>query len=71
MAGEVITAADASYDAARRVHNGLIDRRPAFGTLPRHRRRAGGGACARERGLEIAVRGGGHTWPAMPFATAA
>ena len=61
MAGEVITAADASYDAARRVHNGLIDRRPVV--IARCRGAADVQAAvraARERGLEIAVRGGGH-----------
>ncbi len=61
MAGEVITAADASYDAARRVHNGLIDRRPAL--IARCRGTADVQAAvhtAREHGLEIAVRGGGH-----------
>ena len=61
MAGEVITTADASYDAARRVHNGLIDRRPV--AIARCRGAADVQAAvraARERGLEIAVRGGGH-----------
>ena len=61
MAGEVITAADVSYDAARRVHNGLIDRRPAL--IARCRGTADVQAAvrtAREHGLEIAVRGGGH-----------
>ena len=61
MAGEVITAADASYDAARRVHNGLIDRRPVV--IARCRGTADVQAAvraAREHGLEIAVRGGGH-----------
>ena len=61
MAGEVITAADASYDAARQVHNGLIDRRPVV--IARCRGAADVQAAvraARERGLEIAVRGGGH-----------
>jgi FAD/FMN-containing dehydrogenase len=61
MAGEVITAADASYDAVRRVHNGLIDRRPAL--IARCRGTADVQAAvraARQYGLEIAVRGGGH-----------
>jgi FAD/FMN-containing dehydrogenase len=61
IAGEVITAADVRYDAARRVHNGLIDRRPAL--IARCRGTADVQAAvrtAREHGLEIAVRGGGH-----------
>ena len=61
MAGEVITAADASYDDTRRVHNGLIDRRPVL--IARCRGTADVQAAvraAREHGLEIAVRGGGH-----------
>src|SRR5688572_27720701 len=61
MAGEVITAADVSYDAARRVHNGLINRRPAL--IARCRGTADVQAAvrtARGHGLEIAVRGGGH-----------
>ena len=61
LAGSVLSPSDAAYDEARRVHNGLIDRRPALVA------RCSGTAdvqaavrFARERGLEIAVRGGGH-----------
>ena len=28
--GQLLQPADAGYDAARRVHNGLIDKRPAL-----------------------------------------
>ena len=50
------------YDGARRVHNGLIDRRPALiaqcrGTADVVEALQFG----REAGLEIAVRGGGHS----------
>jgi FAD/FMN-containing dehydrogenase len=61
VAGEVILPADAAYDAARRVHNGLIDRKPAL--IVRCRGTADVQAAvraAREHGLEMAVRGGGH-----------
>ena len=61
MAGSVLSSSDAGYDEARRVHNGLIDRRPALVA------RCHGTAdvqtairFGRERGLEIAVRGGAH-----------
>ena len=52
---------DMEYEEARRVHNGLVDKRPtviARCTRPSHVRDAI--ALARTRGLEIAVRGGGH-----------
>jgi FAD/FMN-containing dehydrogenase len=61
LAGEVLAPGDAAYEGARRVHNGLIDRRPAF--IARCRGTADVQAAVRfgrERGLEIAVRGGGH-----------
>jgi FAD/FMN-containing dehydrogenase len=59
--GEVVAEADAGYDAARSVWNGVIDRRPAFVV------RCTGNAdviaavgFAREHGLPVSVRGGGH-----------
>lgn len=60
--GEIILPADAGYEAARGVWNGMIDRRPLLIV-----------ACAgvadvmatvdfaRETGLALAVRGGGHS----------
>ena len=59
--GEVIAEADAAYDESRRVWNGVIDKRPALVV------RCSGNAdviaavaFARERGLPVSVRGGGH-----------
>jgi FAD/FMN-containing dehydrogenase len=64
MRGPVLTAADASYDTVRKVWNGMIDRRPAVIA------RCTGAAdviaalgFARDAGLPIAVRGGGHSFP--------
>jgi FAD/FMN-containing dehydrogenase len=59
--GQLLQPADAGYDDARRVHNGLIDKRPAIvarccGTADV----ADAVRLARSMNLEIAVRGGGH-----------
>src|SRR4030095_14696641 len=61
LSGSVISPSDAAYDDARRVHNGMIDRRPAL--VARCHGTADVQAAvrfARARGREIAVRGGGH-----------
>ncbi|MGN6379471.1 MAG: FAD-binding oxidoreductase [Gaiellales bacterium] len=59
--GTLVLPSDDRYEAARRVHNGLIDRRPA---LIAQCSGASDVAAAvrygREAGLPIAVRGGGH-----------
>lgn len=62
LRGELITPADASYDAARQVWNGMIDKRPAAIA------RCTGAAdvietvrYARANGLPVSVRGGGHS----------
>ena len=58
---ELLEPGDDGYDDARRVHNGLIDRRPAL--IVRCRTAADVAAAvrfARRGGLEISVRGGGH-----------
>ncbi|MDQ0769264.1 FAD/FMN-containing dehydrogenase [Pseudarthrobacter defluvii] len=62
--GQVIEEDDAEYDAARRVYNGMIDRRPA--AILRVSQVADVMAAVRfARGLdiEVAVRGGGHSAP--------
>ena len=59
--GDVIAPEDREYDAARSVWNGTVDKRPQ--AIVRGRGTADVAAAvrfARERGLGIAVRGGGH-----------
>jgi FAD/FMN-containing dehydrogenase len=59
--GVVLGPADPAYETARRVHNGMIDKRPAV--IARCTGVADVMAALRfgtEHGLPIAVRGGGH-----------
>jgi FAD/FMN-containing dehydrogenase len=61
IAGSVLSPSDPEYENARRIHNGLIDRRPAL--VARCHGTADVQAAvrfARARGFEITVRGGGH-----------
>ncbi len=59
--GQLIGADNADYDTARAVWNGAIDRRPrliarCIGTADV----VAAVRCARDHGMEIAIRGGGH-----------
>ncbi len=62
--GEVVVPGDHAYEEARAVHNGMSDRRP--GAVVRV---ANAGDVmttilyARENGLDLALRGGGHSAP--------
>jgi FAD/FMN-containing dehydrogenase len=59
--GPVILPDAPSYDDVRRIHNGMIDRRPAVITRCRGIADiADAVRFAGDHGLEIAVRGGGH-----------
>jgi FAD/FMN-containing dehydrogenase len=61
LRGPLLTPDDPEYEGARHVRNGLIDRRPAL--IARCSGTADVVACvnfARERGLLLSVRGGGH-----------
>ncbi|MFC5948598.1 FAD-binding oxidoreductase [Pseudonocardia lutea] len=61
IGGAVLVPGEAGYDDARTVWNGTIDRRPAV--IARCRTTADVAAAVdfgREKGLEIAVRGGAH-----------
>jgi FAD/FMN-containing dehydrogenase len=64
VGGEVITAEDGAYEEARKVYNGMIDKRPAAvvrctGTADV----AAAIGLARDEGLDLSVRGGGHSAP--------
>src|SRR5262245_4718248 len=59
--GTLLQPTDKGYDEARRVHNGLIDKRPSLvarchGTADV----ADAVKLARELKMEVAIRGGGH-----------
>jgi FAD/FMN-containing dehydrogenase len=59
--GPVLLPDDAGYDAARRVWNAMVDRRPAaIARCTGATDVAAAVGFARERDLEIGVRGGGH-----------
>jgi FAD/FMN-containing dehydrogenase len=61
VSGRVLRPADEGYDAARRVHNGLVDRTPAVIVRCRSAADAAAGVrFARAAGLDVCVRGGGH-----------
>ena len=62
--GEVVGPDDQTYDEARKVFNGMIDKRPAVvvrctGTADV----AAAVGLARDEGLDLSVRGGGHSAP--------
>ena len=62
--GEVVLPGDDGYDAARAVWNRMVDRRPAAVVRPtRADDVVPALRFARERDLQIAVRGGGHSIP--------
>lgn len=64
LRGELVLPGDPSYDAARMVWNQVHDRYPAAIIRCREARDAAAGVrFARAHGLEIAVRGGGHSMP--------
>src|SRR5215831_710509 len=61
FSGQLLQPGDADYDEVRRVHNGLVDKRPAL--IARCRGVANvvdSVRLGRKFGLEVAVRGGGH-----------
>jgi FAD/FMN-containing dehydrogenase len=61
FSGQLLQPGDREYDEARRVHNGLVDKRPAL--IARCRGTADIVAAvnlARTLRLEVAIRGGGH-----------
>jgi FAD/FMN-containing dehydrogenase len=61
VSGSVLTPDDPGYDAARAVHNGLVDRKPAL-IVRAHSAQdvVAALAFARSGGFEVSVRGGGH-----------
>jgi FAD/FMN-containing dehydrogenase len=61
FSGQVLRPGDVGYEEARKVHNGLVDKRPAL--IARCHAVSDVVAAlgvARKLGLEVAVRGGGH-----------
>jgi FAD/FMN-containing dehydrogenase len=61
LRGGVIAATDQTYDTARRIWNGAIDRHPALIARPENEREVVAAIdVARKYRLPLAVRGGAH-----------
>jgi FAD/FMN-containing dehydrogenase len=61
--GKVLSAADVSFDGARKVWNGAVDSRPAVIVQCQDQTDVVAALrIAREHGLPLSVRGGGHDW---------
>jgi FAD/FMN-containing dehydrogenase len=61
LSGPVLMPGETGYDEARRIHNGLIDKRPAVIARCLHTADVVAAVnFARNGGLELSVRGGGH-----------
>ena len=61
FSGRLLQPTDAGYEDARRVHNGLIDKRPSLIAQPRNSADiADAVKLAHDSGFEVAVKGGGH-----------
>ena len=59
--GHVLTPCDKGYDEARRVWNGMIDKRPSFIVRPSGIADVMAAVrVASDRGLGVSIRGGGH-----------
>src|SRR5215204_1453603 len=66
LRGRLIQPSDTDYDAARALYNGMIDRRPRL--IARCVDVADvitAVTCARDHGLLLAIRGGGHNGPGL------
>ncbi|HWI09575.1 MAG TPA: FAD-binding oxidoreductase [Solirubrobacteraceae bacterium] len=62
--GEIVRPGDPAYDDARSVWNGMIDRRPeVIARCARTSDVVAAVGFARDSGLPVAVRGGGHSAP--------
>ncbi len=61
FSGQLLRAGDTGYDGARRIHNGMIDRRPALiARCLGVKDIVEAVTFARNAELDVAVRGGGH-----------
>ncbi|MEV1051279.1 FAD-binding oxidoreductase [Streptomyces sp. NPDC049887] len=72
LRGPVVGSQDPGYDGTRAIYNAMIDRRPAaFARCVDAADVMRTVAFARERDLELAVRGGGHSGPGLCLADGA
>jgi FAD/FMN-containing dehydrogenase len=66
LRGDLIQSGDPGYDEARKLYNGMIDKKPRL--IARCVDAADVMACvnyARQNGILLAVRGGGHNGPGL------
>lgn len=64
FSGQVLLSGHPAYDSARKIWNGMHDKRPALIAQCQNAQDISHAVTfARERKLLVAVRGGGHSWP--------